>query len=88
MTTQNGSLEDLQSFNVVVEGGGQQNGKSSDDNDDNGTAAQRTDPTTDFGDCFVELRANLKQQSGFLKSIMKNYDRGTRIEKSYNMPFE
>jgi len=83
-----GSLEDLQSVNVMVEGGGQQNGKSSDDDDDDGTAVQRTDPMTDLGDCFVELRANLKRPSGFFKSIMKNDDRGTRIAKSYNMPFE
>lgn len=79
-----GSLEELQSVNVMTMGGNVKGG-SVDDDDDNITA-QRTDPKTNHGDCFVEFRANLKRPSGFFKSTPNSG--GGRIAKGYNMPFE
>jgi len=79
-----GSLEELQSINVMTEGGNVKG--SSTDDDDHHTTGRKTDPMTNLGDCFVELRANLKRPSGFFKSIFK--ERVTRVAKPYNMPFE
>lgn len=81
-----GSLEELQSVNVMADGRGQENVRSSDDNDDNNNV-RRTDPMTDLGDCFVEFRANIKNPSGFFKSTSRSGS-GGRIAKSYSMPFE
>ncbi|KAL7447530.1 hypothetical protein ACHAXM_010808 [Skeletonema potamos] len=67
-----GSIQDLQSSNVMSEG-------KHDDNQD-----ITIDPKTNKADCWVEARSNVKHPAGFLKRFSNN----TRIAKPPHLPYE
>jgi hypothetical protein len=73
-----GSLLELQSNNVLLEGG-----KS-------GSNESRSDSMNGLGDCWVEFRANMKQPSGFINKRSANSSSSSqlRVAKVPDIPYE
>lgn len=68
-----GSLDGLQSENVLLEGGAE------------GREKAKSDPMTGVGDCWVEFRATMKQPSGFFKNGSKGR---LRTAKAPDLPYK
>lgn len=92
-----GSLDDLQSENVLVEGGRNQN-----ESNDVKATRSRTDVKDKsikerlLGDCWVEFRANMRRPEGFFSSFergglspsTRGRDGGGRSAKAPDIPYE
>lgn len=72
-----GSLSELQSNNVLLEGGGDNN-------------ESRSDSMNGLGDCWVEFRANMKQPSGFFNKRSANSSSSSqpKVAKAPDIPYE
>ena len=69
------SLDGLQNVNTLLQGGGVEQAKE--------------DPRLGNGDCWIEVRANLKEPSGFWqRSAAKNKRSKHRIAKVPDLPYE
>lgn len=71
-----GSLMELQSENVLLEGG------------EGRHARTKHDAMDGVGDCWVEFRANVKQPWGFIKKIHPTTTKVTKVVKAPDLPYE